>query len=712
MDTKKLNEVQYLLINTPLTDPTCPYHSIPYLIGAASHAGFANYFCIDANIEALNYVVQKEQVTRLLDDCESIRVRLERKTKLTRGEQLIYRYSLKALGFQPDSAIRAVESMKNPNTFYNYEIYRQAVMVLNRWMDILSIKGFPGQFEGMYLDTKSIFNASRVSDLTNDILLDRLTNPFSDYFRGPFKKAIEERRWDFIGLSVNYTFQLPFALWMCKYIRTLSPNSVISIGGTEISDVIKYLREPSLIWRLFSCCDILMVGEGETALIRILESLQSQKPLPKQNPGILVRDEFVSSKNLSVKYPVMYEDVSELSEVKYDIWDWKQYWSPEPVVLYSPTRGCYWNKCTFCDYGLNTDSPTSPSRERPIELAVKDLAKISKFARTVYFAVDAMSPAYLRRLAKGLAENGVSIRWSAELRLERSFKGNLASDLKKAGCVAISFGYESGSQRILDLINKGVNLQEVPQILKQLSNENIGVQMMGFIGFPGENTEEALATYIFLRDTKSDWTLAGIGDFVLTSGSIIAKKPEYFGINEVHPHSGNDIARSLDWVHENGQTSEDNNRTEQINNISISLKSFNGNRPFVGGIDSSHSILYFAQFGKQLVQYNYADVIPSNKFVDTVCYKTPHQAVDQFTDKVNLEEFCGVRYSLGQSVGFNEIRNWLDEYPESPEIDKDKNTTVEIYPSGVFLLLTSAERQMSPTYHALKELLLCSKGVL
>ncbi len=58
----KYDEIQYLLINTPLTDPTAPYHSISYLVGATSNAGYTNITCLDANIEALNYLARPEQV--------------------------------------------------------------------------------------------------------------------------------------------------------------------------------------------------------------------------------------------------------------------------------------------------------------------------------------------------------------------------------------------------------------------------------------------------------------------------------------------------------------------------------------------------------------------------------------------------------------------------------------------------------------------------
>jgi len=156
--------------------------------------------------------------------------------------------------------------------------------------------------------------------------------------------------------------------------------------------------------------------------------------------------------------------------------------------------------------------PTSPSRIRPIDLAISDIKRIMAIGRTLYFAVDAMSPSYLRRLAEAIVDGGIEIRWAAELRLERLFASDMASLLRASGCIAVSFGYESGSQRILDAINKGVRLQTVPALLAELRRVNIGVQMMGFIGFPGESEQEAIATFQFLHQHHNDWSLAGIGD--------------------------------------------------------------------------------------------------------------------------------------------------------------------------------------------------------
>jgi anaerobic magnesium-protoporphyrin IX monomethyl ester cyclase len=689
--------VKYLLINTPLTDPTTPYHSIPYLVGATTAAGFHDYFCLDANIESLNYLAEEEQVSSLISYCKNVLVALESKSILNNHEQLLYRFAIKSIGLESDSIIKAIAVMKDPKDFYNYGLYDQAVQVLKRWMDLLSVKGFPGQFSSFLLRMNFPLNLSRLKDITNNEAINRLMCPFLPYFNDLFAECIRNKSWDFIGLSVNYTSQLPFAIWMSKYIRSLSPSSIISVGGTEISDIFKQLRDPNLIWQVFPDCDVIMVGEGETALVKILQAIQRKEHLPGDHSGVLLRGDVVKSTK-----PVVYEDVPNLPETKYDIWNWSQYWSPEPVVLYSPTRGCYWNKCTFCDYGLNTDTPTSPSRERPVDKVVDELAVISKFSRTIYFAVDAMSPLYLKKLAKALIEKDVNIRWSAELRLERSLKRELAYDLKKAGCVCISFGYESGNQRILDLINKGVQLKEVPQILRQLSEANIGAQMMGFVGFPGETLAEALETFQFLKENRSYWTLAGIGEFGLTPGAIVAKQPSKFGIKKIGFHDQDDVIRSLYWSSENDNKTDDKIRNQKINDVINSLNFFKGDRPFVGGIDSSHSILYFAKFGKSLVPSIDNEV--SRKLIEKRYYHTPCQSADEFTRISDLSSYHRKKFP-GQSIGFSEISTWLEEYPEEQSLAGSNNVVLTIYPSGEFT-------KDSIEHHSVRKILQREKSLL
>ncbi len=131
--------------------------------------------------------------------------------------------------------------------------------------------------------------------------------------------------------------------------------------------------------------------------------------------------------------------------------------------------------------------------------------------------MDAISPSYLEKLSTALARSGLGLNWCAEVRLEKKLACALPKRLREGGCVALSFGYESGSQRILDLLDKGVDLKLAPAILEAVRAAGIGAQMMGFTDFPGERPEERQATFGFLLDHRKLWTLASIGPFLIDS---------------------------------------------------------------------------------------------------------------------------------------------------------------------------------------------------
>lgn len=231
---------------------------------------------------------------------------------------------------------------------------------------------------------KSTVNLCSTADLSDPAVVASVARPFEGYLTDEFGARLRERNWDLVGLSVNYTSQLPVALRMARLIRSTLPHTVIVFGGTEVGDVVKYTADREAVWRVFQDADLIVPGEGETALIGILDAIRDGTGFDGIG-GVMTRSR--------PDPEISYGSVAALAGPAYDVWDWDRYWSPEPVILYSPTRGCYWNKCTFCDYGLNTDRPTSPSRERPVPAVMEDLRQATRFGRTLYFAVDAMSPA-------------------------------------------------------------------------------------------------------------------------------------------------------------------------------------------------------------------------------------------------------------------------------------------------------------------------------
>jgi hypothetical protein len=522
---------------------------------------------------------------------------------------------------------------------------------LTRWLEVMNLRGLPAQFGQFRMNLHGPINFARSSDLTNPDLLDEIARPFAGYFDTEFRAFIADGDFDLVGLSVNYVFQLPYAIWMSRAIARIAPRTVLCVGGTEIADVVKY-SSTRLLFRLFASCHVAVLGEGESAFVEILRTIEGGEPL-RSSAGIVARD------NLPLLEASVsrYEDLASLPAPRYDIWNWDLYWSPEPVILYSPTRGCYWNRCTFCDYGLNTDGPTSPARERPPELVLADLTTAMGIGRTFYFAVDAIPPAYLRRLCAAIAGGIPPISWAAEMRLEGGLASGLADQLAQAGCVALSFGYESGSQRILRFLDKAQKIDQVPSLLRACKERGIACQLMGFIGFPTETLDEALETYRVLSDTRDSWALSGIGDYVLTPGAIVAKNPERFGISACGSYEGEDIRRWLWWKDGDGvlRYPGDQREASEVPIAAVRAPQFRGNRPFLGGIDSAHSILYFRQFGPNgLNERTHPDDFSGGRCVSRL-------PVGDFVSADDLAAFHQSLRREGRSAGWAEISDWLDK---------------------------------------------------
>ena len=273
---------------------------------------------------------------------------------LTRLDELNYQAALTAETLTSDSVRTAIEIFRDEESFYHYPTYRQAVLVMKAWQELLCLDGAPKSIADFSILGGGVVNLSSYQDLCDPAVIDRLTGPFDPYLGGPFADVLRERRWRVVGFSVNFTGQLPVALRMARQVREALPDAVIVFGGTEVCDDVRLTREPKDYWRLFRDADIIVPGEGESPFCDILRAVEDGREFAGIR-GILTRGEYPAQP------PINYENVGDLPTPAYDVWEWDSYWTPEPVVLYSPTRGCYWNKCTFCDYGLNLDRPTSPS---------------------------------------------------------------------------------------------------------------------------------------------------------------------------------------------------------------------------------------------------------------------------------------------------------------------------------------------------------------
>ena len=199
-----------------------------------------------------------------------------------------------------------------------------------------------------------------------------------------------------------------------------------------------------------------------------------------------------------------------------------------PTIQLINSKGCYWGKCTFCSLAAKYSRYSIKTPHRIIA-NIKELKKKVNTLKYISFQDDAIHPNYLDKLSDEIIKENLNIQYSIFGRFEKEFTRDLLQKLYKSGLRSIYWGLESGSQKILNDMNKGINLENVARILKD-ANE-IGIEnMVGIIvNFPTETIKEYNETLEFLSKIKQYATISP-GRFAIMKNSTIAKNAEKYGI--------------------------------------------------------------------------------------------------------------------------------------------------------------------------------------
>ncbi len=592
--------MKLILAHPPLDDPTLPYHSTAYLAGHLVHNGFTEVAIRDINVELANWTFEADVLPAFYDEAARRLAAFERQGRLDFAEQEEYLglWRLKPVSF--DALQQAIAGLRDRDSFLDFARYKQFRHIILRYQEMLSALSYPCNISDFRLLNQGRFSPYNLRDLLDASLGARVCQVFDRFLEQRISPDAEFSGADCIGISIVYDHQMFHALHLARWLKQRWPDKQVLLGGTAISQYYKYLRDKQMMKTFFAVCDGIVVGEGETALCQIADAGGQVVPGMKVH-NLLSYDR--AGDRLFLPDHIHYENVSTLGRPLYR-YPWDLYLAPERGINYAPTRGCYWNRCTFCDYGLNSSKPTSPWRERRVDQAIADLSTAVQEtgARFVYFAVDVMSPAYLERLSDAIVDAGLDIRWAAELRMEKVFSRERCAKLVESGCVCISFGMESGSQRILDLIDKGTNVAFMGTTMKNFAEAGVAVQLMTFSDFPSETPAEKEETRNFISEHQEHWSTGGVGTFLLTGQAIVAKDPARFGVRPLE-RVDSDVARILDYEMDQDLRDEES-KAMLAENYDGSFELHGGifpkrfERPWAGGFDTLHTMIYYDFHGR------------------------------------------------------------------------------------------------------------------
>ena len=163
-----------------------------------------------------------------------------------------------------------------------------------------------------------------------------------------------------------------------------------------------------------------------------------------------------------------------------------------------------------------------------------------------HFVDEAAPPALMREVALEIIKRNLVVTWWTNIRFENSFTADLCILLKASGCIAVSGGLEVASDRLLDLIKKGVTVEQVAQVTRNFTESGIMVHAYLMYGYPTQTVQETVDSLEMVRQLFEIGILqSGFWhQFAMTAHSPVGMFPDEFGVipeqNEI-TFANNDI---------------------------------------------------------------------------------------------------------------------------------------------------------------------------
>ena len=350
-------------------------------------------------------------------------------------------------------------------------------------------------------------------------------------------QAVEKHQPSLVILSVPFPGAMYAALRIAQTIKAKYPKIKIALGGGYVNTELRELTEP----RLFDYVDFISLDSGERPLLNILEHLDGKRSVER-----LVRT-FVRNAAGQVQYMNWQEPDISFEDVGVATWDglplnsylslldmlnpMHRLWSDGRWNKLTVAHGCYWKKCSFCDVSLDYISRYETASASLLVDRIEQI--VAETGQTGFHFVDeAAPPKALKALAEELLRRKVMISWWGNIRFEKTFTPDLAELLAKSGCIAMSGGLEVASDRLLNLMKKGVTVEQVARVTKGFSDAGILVHAYLMYGFPTQTVQETVDALEYVRQLFENGCIQSgfFHRFTCTVHSPVGKNPEEYGI--------------------------------------------------------------------------------------------------------------------------------------------------------------------------------------
>ena len=311
---------------------------------------------------------------------------------------------------------------------------------------------------------------------------------------------------DLVGFTLYYNNTEP-SKWMCRELKRRCPSIQIAVGGSNVQQS-WFTPEP--------CYDWVVKGEGEQAILDILDQVEQGVVLGQTRVMVQPGQQRININNLPLPD---YESI-----------DFDLYAIPNGVNS-EISRGCT-AKCTFCE----ETHFWKYRQRRAVDLITEVEWLYYNKGTTVIWFIDSLVNGNLNELrafCKAVAAKGLEINWTGYARCDGRMDLEYFRDLRAGGCIMLNYGIESGSQRVLDDMDKGVTVAEMEQNFRHGKAVGIWAATNWIVGFPTEQLQDFADSMTFLwrmRDMNINNVGAGVG-FGLGPETIAGQNPHRFNLS-------------------------------------------------------------------------------------------------------------------------------------------------------------------------------------
>lgn len=354
---------------------------------------------------------------------------------------------------------------------------------------------------------------------------------------GAMERILKEAP-DYVGITAT-TDMLNSAVKLASEIKRCDKGIVTLIGGPHLSAV------PIETMEKFKCFDYGFVGESEDALLEFLKASERKDDISSVK-GLVLRD------NGRSVYTGVRQPIADMDRIPFPAWDLlpdiSKYYKPaminykrEPVTSLVTSRGCA-GQCIFCDasvFGRRVRAYSSGYVIKAMENLIKNYG-----IKEVCFYDDTFV-AFRKRLSEicdVLIERKMDITWSCNARVNL-VNPDMLKLMKKAGCWQVAYGIESGSQRVLDTLKKGIRIEQIKEAVKWTKEAGMSTKGFFMLGSPGETREDIEMTRRLMLGIELDDAL--VEYFTPYPGTEVYGKIKDYGTFRPQEESVNTFAISF-----------------------------------------------------------------------------------------------------------------------------------------------------------------------